>query len=180
MIPLKEATSVKHKQAERMPFNIRMFKGLLSKSEYLFYINQQLQVFKAIESVGLPHASLSRSANVQEDINELNADGYYADFVLESTHAYANYLKSLSRETILPHVYLNYLALIFGGQMIKNSVPSTGKMYEFENMNEAVQSIRMVQKDEWADEVNKGFDFNIAIFEELETECAKALLFNQS
>jgi heme oxygenase len=41
-------------------------------------------------------------------------------------------------------------------------------MYEFENMNEAASTIRVLQKDEWADEVNKGFDFNIAILEELE------------
>ena len=45
MTPLKEATSEKHKQAERMPFNIRMFKGELSKNDYLLYLNQQLQIF---------------------------------------------------------------------------------------------------------------------------------------
>ncbi len=179
-LPLKEATSEKHKQAERMPFNIRMFKGLLSKSEYLLYLNQQLQLFKTIESIGLPHTSLARTAKVQEDINELNSEGYYSDFILENTYSYVNYLKTMSAEEILPHVYLNYMAIMFGGQMIRNSVPSKGQLYEFENMNEAIQSIRAVQKNEWADEVNKGFDFNIAIFGELETECAKALLFTQA
>ncbi len=39
MLPLKEATSIKHKVAERMPFNARMFSGLLSKDEYLFHLN---------------------------------------------------------------------------------------------------------------------------------------------
>jgi hypothetical protein len=33
------------------------------------------------------------------------------------------------------------------------------------------KSIRNVQKNEWADEVNKGFDFNVSILDELETEC---------
>jgi len=60
---------------------------------------------------------------------------------------------------------------MFGGQMMKKAVPSTGRMYVFDNTQEAIQTIRNVQKDEWADEVNKGFDFNILIFEELETEC---------
>ena len=50
MLPLKEATSIKHKQAERMPFNARMFRGQLSKNEYLLYLTQQLQIFQAIES----------------------------------------------------------------------------------------------------------------------------------
>ena len=171
MLPLKEATSTKHKIAERMPFNARMFRGLLTKEQYLLYLNQQLQIFKAIERIGLPHADLKRIQNVQADMEELKAQVHSAELVLSSTKAYSDYLSSLSYEAVLPHVYLNYLALVFGGQMIKKSVPSTGRMYDFENMQDAVQSIRAVQKDEWADEVNKGFDHNIAIFEELESQC---------
>ncbi len=171
MLPLKEATSIKHKLAERMPFNSRMFKGLLSKDEYLLYLNQQLQIFQAIEHIGLPHSSLARTLNVQADIDELKSQGFDSDTILNSTVAYVDYLRSLSYDQVLPHIYLNYMAIMFGGQMMKNAVPSTGRMYVFENMQEAIQSIRNVQKDEWAEEVNKGFDFNISIFEELETEC---------
>jgi heme oxygenase len=170
MIPLKEATSVKHKQAERMPFNVRMFKRLLSRNEYLLYLDQELQIFQTVESKGLPHSSLKRTENIQADIDELKSQGYYSGLILNSTKAYVAYLSSLSYEQILPHIYLNYMAIMFGGQMMKKAVPSTGKMYVFDNMEEAIQAIRNVQKDEWADEVNKGFDFNIMIFEELETE----------
>lgn len=180
MLPLKEATSIKHKQAEIMPFNIRMFRGLLSRQEYLLYLNQQLQIFKAIESKGLPHGSLSRIEKVQSDIDELKSQGYNSDIVLNSTRAYADYLDSLTYEQVLPHVYLNYMAIMFGGQMMKNAVPSAGRMYNFENMQETIQSIRSVQKDEWADEVNKGFDFNIVILDELETECNKEQLISTS
>jgi hypothetical protein len=35
-------------------------------------------------------------------------------------------------------------------------------------MMECAGAIRAIQKDEWADEVNKGFDFMIEIFKELE------------
>jgi heme oxygenase len=171
MLPLKEATGIKHKQAERMPFNTRMFRGLLSKNEYLLYLNQQLQIFQTVESIGLPHSSLKRTQHVQADIKELKAQGHNSDLILNSTSAYTDYLSSLSYEQILPHVYLNYMAIMFGGQIIKKAVPSTGRMYVFDNMEEVIQTIRNVQKDEWADEVNKGFDFNILILEELETEC---------
>ena len=173
MLPLKEATSEKHKVAERMPFNGRMFRGLLSKTEYLLYLNQQLQIFQAIEQKDLPHESLKRVESVQADIMDLKSQGIQNERVLSSTKAYADYLAGLSNEGILPHIYLNYMAIMFGGQMIKKAVPSVGNMYEFSNMQEAIQSIRAVQKDEWADEVNKGFDFNIAIFDELEKECQK-------
>lgn len=171
MLPLKEATSPKHKIAERMPFNVRMFRGLLTKEQYLLYLNQQLQIFQAIEKIGLPHSSLKRTEHVQADMEELKAQGHSADLILGSTKAYADYLSSLSYEEVLPHVYLNYMALIFGGQMIKKSVPSTGRMYTFDDMQDVVQAIRAVQSDNWADEVNKGFDFNISIFEELEAQC---------
>jgi len=177
MLPLKEAISIKHKQAETMPFNARMFKGLLNKNEYQLYLNQQLHIFKSIENIGLPNENLTRVESVQADLDELSAQGFNSDLVLKSTRAYSDYLSSLSYEQVLPHVYLNYLAIVFGGQMIKKVVPSSGKMYDFNNMPEAVQSIRAVQIDEWADEVNKGFDFNISIFDEIETECINKYSF---
>jgi heme oxygenase len=173
MIPLKEATGIKHKQAETMPFNTRMFRGLLSKDEYLLYLSQLLQIFQAIEGIGLPHNSLKRVERLQADIDELKSQGCTNGVVLNSTRVYADYLGDLSYEQVLPHIYLNYLAIVFGGQMIRKSVPSSGKMYDFDHVQEAIQSIRNVQQDAWADEVNKGFDFNIAIFNELETECDK-------
>ncbi|MFN8277434.1 MAG: biliverdin-producing heme oxygenase [Chitinophagales bacterium] len=171
MTPLKEATSEKHKLAERMPFNVRMFRGQLTKTQYALYLTQQHQIFSAIEAVGVPHPALCRVAATEQDIRELVEQGHHAGSVLPATQQYAQYLSTLNRDTILPHVYLNYLALIYGGQMMKKMVPSTGRMYEFEQMQEAVQAIRAVQQDAWADEVNKGFDFNIAIFDELEKAC---------
>jgi len=168
MIPLKEATAEKHKQAERMPFNVRMFRGQLGKEEYFLYLVQQAEIFKVIEDIGTPHKGLDRLASVQADILELNAAGFAQEDVLESTNAYSQYLSKLNATQVLPHVYLNYLAIMFGGQMMKKAVPSTGRMYDFENMQESLQAVRRVQKDEWADEVNKGFDYLIAIFDELE------------
>jgi hypothetical protein len=51
---------------------------------------------------------------------------------------------------------------------MKSKVPGSGRMYDFDNMMECVGSIRAIQKDEWVDEVNKGFDFLINIFDELQ------------
>ena len=178
MLPLKEATSDKHKQAERMPFNTKMFKGLLSKNEYLLYLNQQLQIYQTLERIGLPNHDLNRTEKVQADIDELRSQGYHDTTVLNSTRDYVDYLGTLSYEEALPHIYLNYMAVMFGGQMMKKVVPSSGKMYDFNNMQESIRSIRQVQKDEWADEVNKGFDFNILIFDELEAESINGQLYS--
>ena len=106
---------------------------------------------------------------MQADIDELEAKGYSARIVLKSTKNYTDYLSALNAEEILPHVYLNYLAIMFGGQIMKEKVPSSGKMYEFENGKEGMMAIRKVQKDEWADEVNKAYEYVIDICEELES-----------
>jgi heme oxygenase len=168
MLPLKEATSEKHRIAERMPFNIRMFKGELDKQAYLHYLVQQQHLFNVLESDLLPHPALNRSVAVGADIAELLAAGAQRGDVLESTMAYGDYLRGLNQADRLPHVYLHYLALMFGGQMMKSKVPSAGKIYDFEQMQDALMAVRQIQQDSWAGEVNKGFDYTIAIFEALE------------
>jgi heme oxygenase len=164
---LREATAELHSKAEKMEFNQRMFRGELSTDEYVKYLYQQVSIFDAIESEELPHPSLARTDKVKEDILELKSTFDIMN-ILPITTAYSYYLSTLTKEERLPHVYLHYLALAYGGQMMKNQTPGSGKMYDFEDMQEAVGSIRAIQRDEWADEVNKGFQFIINIADELQ------------
>ncbi len=172
MLPLKEAIAEKHSLAEKMTFNQRMFNGELSKEEYIAYLCQQLGIFDTIEKHTLPHPSLNRVESVLADIEELMEVETNMQLQIEllySTQQYRDYLETLSDEEILPHVYLNYLALMFGGQMMKSKTPGSGKMYEFDgDMREIAGSIRAIQKDEWADEANKALDYNINILDELQ------------
>ena len=164
---LREATAELHSKAEKMEFNQRMFRGELSTEEYVKYLYQQLSIFDGIESNELPHASLARVDKVKEDILELTSQLDIMN-ILPITLAYSHYISTLTQEERLPHVYLNYLALAYGGQIMKTKVPGSGKMYDFDNMQEAVGAIRATQKDEWADEVNKGFEYIIIILDELQ------------
>jgi len=172
MLPLKEAIAEKHSLAEKMTFNQRMFRGELSKEEYTLYLCQQMGIFDAIERFELPHPSLNRVSNVLADIKELVGAGENEGVqiaLLDSAKQYRKYLSELTQEELLPHVYLNYMAIMFGGQMIKKNVPGAGKMYEFDgDMKEIAGTIRAIQKDEWADEANKALDYNINIFDELQ------------
>ena len=167
---LKEATAELHSKAEKMEFNQRMFRGELSTEEYTLYLYQQLAIFDVIEVHELPHPALDRAGKVFEDIKELVGEGQIQITPLQATNEYRKYLNTLTKEEQLPHVYLNYLAIMFGGQMIKSKVPGSGKMYEFEgDMRELIGSIRAIQNDEMADEVNKGFQYIINILDELQT-----------
>ena len=166
---LKEATAAKHKEAERKNFNMLMFGGKLTLPQYALYLKSQYAIFSAIEdNHTLPHPDLNRKQAVKDDLNSLGLEyEYLYNTPDEKTKLYAEYLKTLSYEEVLPHIYLNYLAIMFGGQMMKAKTPGTGKMYDFNDMNAAAGAVRAVQSDDWADEVNKGFDFMIAIFDEL-------------
>jgi hypothetical protein len=57
---------------------------------------------------------------------------------------------------------------MFGGQLMKEKTPGSGRVYEFDNMKDVVMSIRSIQKDEWADEANKGLDYHIGMYDELQ------------
>lgn len=166
---LREQTAELHSKAEKMPFNQRMFRGELSNLEYVNYLLQQMTIFDEFENRDLVIKGLDRKEKVIEDILELN-NGKLSEenMVCPATVYYATYLKNLNDVDILPHVYLNYLAIAYGGQMMKKVVPGSGKMYDFDNIQELIGSIRVIQKDEWANEVNKGFQFLIAIFDELQ------------
>jgi len=162
---LKEATAELHSKAEKMKFNQRMFRGELSNDEYLNYLIQQSYIFQEIENRDLPHPNLNRLSSINDDINEL---GGYKFKISKPTTDYVVYLGDLNQSSLNAHIYLNYLALVYGGQIMKSKVPGSGKMYEFEGeMMELIGSVRAIQKDEWADEVNKGFQYIINILDEL-------------
>lgn len=167
MKPLKEATHDKHKEAERMLFNVKMFKGELSVEQYTQYLLSQLEIFSTIEeNFQMPHEGLRRKEAVMKDLKGMGVR--QLEIVDSATLNYSTYLRGLTQEEVNAHIYLNYLAIMFGGQMMKRMTPGPGNMYEFEDMNESAATIRAIQKDEWADEVNRGFDFMIEIFKELE------------
>lgn len=168
---LREATSELHRKAEKMEFNQRMMNNELTIEEYVNYLESQYAIFEKIERLfTLPEPGLARSGRVLNDLNEL---GETTPNVSDKTMEYIDYLSTLDNDSIQPHIYLNYLALVFGGQIIKTKIHGSGKMYEFDNMHASAAAIRLIQKDEWANEVNKGFEFIINILDELQNNTGR-------
>jgi heme oxygenase len=172
---LREATAELHSKAEKMEFNQRMLEGVLSPLEYKRYLIQQLAIFSELETQpdgnSLPHGSLNRTDALISDIEELNEQFNMANEIVsvsKSTKDYLLHLMGTNGNSYNAHVYLNYLALVYGGQMIKSKVPGSGKLYEFENIKECIESIRAIQNDEMANEVNIGFTHIINILDELQ------------
>jgi heme oxygenase len=164
---LKEIIEPLHRRAEQMEFTQRMMKGELSAEEYSMYLYQLKLIFNMIEIHELPHPDLGRYDKAQEDMWELESasDDVY---MLNMTSKYVDYLSNLSREDIMAHIYVNYMALMYGGQMMKDKVPGSGRVYDFDNLIQCIQSIRDIQHEGWGHEANVGLLYNIAILDELQ------------
>lgn len=166
---LREATMVKHKMAEQMPFNTLLMEGKLAKEQYFMYLISLYHIFDVLENRVQFPSNMVRKDSTIKDIYELLDNKN--DFQLKPTNKtwdYCIHLMNLNDDDLWPHIYLNYMALLFGGQIIKTKIPGSGNIYDFKDAQEVIKLIREKQKDEWADEVNKGYDFMIEIFRELE------------
>lgn len=162
---LKEATAELHSKAEKTQFSQLIFSGTIPEQEYAYYLFNMYHIHKALEEkYELPHPSLNRCKAIEKDISvliRLRMD------LTESTKRYIDHINSLTEEQWRAHIYVNYLAIAYGGQMIKSKVPGLGSYYDIENMKECVGAIRALLTDDMADEANKGFQFNIDVLEDM-------------
>jgi heme oxygenase len=164
---LKEIIEPLHRRAEQMEFTQRMLKGELSSYEYSMYLYQLKQIFNILEKDELPHPDIARYDKVQEDIWELESAPNDIG-MLNFTAKYISHLGRLSRDERVAHIYINYMALMYGGQMMKSKVPGSGRVYDFDDIKGCIQSIRDIQHEGWGHEANVGLLYNIAILDELQ------------
>jgi heme oxygenase len=162
---LKEATADLHSKAEKTQFSQLIFSGTIPEQEYAYYLFNMYHIHNTLESkYELPHPSLNRCKSIEKDLGgliKLKMD------LTESTKKYIDYINTLSEDQWKAHIYVNYLAIVYGGQMIKSKVPGLGAYYVIENMQECVGVIRAFLTDDMSDEANKGFQFNIDVLENI-------------
>jgi heme oxygenase len=162
---LKDAIEIKHREAEQHPFMQRMYTGSLTSVEYANYLYQLFFIFGTLEYYTLPHFCMYRTWRIMEDIDELIDRKQL--IICENTRYYINYLHTRTEDEIRAHIYLHYMALMYGGQIMQKKVPGAGSIYTFDNLSDAIQEVRRTQRDEWADEANMGLTHFITILDEL-------------
>ena len=83
--------------------------------------------------------------------------------------AYQKHIRALSDPS--PHIYLNYMALLFGGQILKKHYPTSSSVYQFPDITQARSYFRtFVPTDlspDYISEVRKGFQFQLSIIKEI-------------
>ena len=89
---------------------------------------------------------IARTAHMVKDLTTLSCPVYQKR---ESTTAYIHHIESLTNpQDVLAHVYTLHMGDMYGGQILKNLVPSIGTMYEFTNRSELVKIIRKNRTDD--------------------------------
>lgn len=173
---LREQIADKHEAAEKTKFVEFLLIGKIPKRMYADYLYNQYLCYRVMEEKAQEQGLLSdmpdlwRASKMKEDLDELTPTLAEEGLTIyESTLEYMKYV-TVEPVNLLAHVYVRHFGDMYGGQMIKKVVPSSGKMYEFENRKEMIDKIRPMLTEDLGTEANKCFDFVIKLFNELEHE----------
>ena len=179
MSKLKELTWENHQKAERTEHARKLLKGMTPQEYHTYLYNQYVQ-YAVLENranelgVLTGIENICRAKNIFADIVELeNLFDIKRDTnVLRPVVArYTGHIMGLeTKDDVLAHIYVRHFGDMYGGQMIRKRNPGSGKMYDFENVEELKTTVRSMLSDEMADEANRCFEFAMQLFEELGNE----------
>ena len=165
MSTLRELTAREHEIAENTLFmRLLICKGL-KPTEYLQYLTQLELIYSALEFVATREGimdefkGISRVSKIREDIEELSATTKSRAELCWQTIAYHNQIVRMTdRKEILAHFYVRFAGDMYGGQMLKSLVPSTGRMYDFgDNLPILRQKMREISTPDLAEYAKDAF-----------------------
>jgi heme oxygenase len=179
MSKLKELTWENHQRAERTEHARKLLKGM-TPVEYHRYIYNQYVQYAVLESRTATLGMLTgiedivRAPNIKEDMIELETQHNIqrsVDLLCPVVNQYTAHVMQLeNKDDLLAHIYVRHFGDMYGGQMIRKRNPGSGKMYDFENVEELKATVRAMLNDNMADEANRCFEFAMQLFEELGDE----------
>jgi heme oxygenase len=161
----------------------------MTPDEYHTYLCNQYEIYNVLEiqaeanGVLVGIENIKRADKILADIEELeeenpsllkHADDNFGELICSVTVEYIMYISKLvNYNRLLAHVYVRHFGDMYGGQMIAKRNPGSGKMYEFENVDELKEIVRSRLDDEMSDEANMCFQFAIQLFNELEKKATQ-------
>jgi heme oxygenase len=169
---LKEQTQDLHEIAENNKFAQLLLSGNINKKQYAKYLSNMWFIYSILEKIAETAGVLKgiedikRADAIKQDILELNV-GIDNQAFAPSTYMYVQYLGEMDPKKSLAHVYVRHFGDLYGGQILKTKVPGSGKMYEFANRKELINSTRALLTDDLGSEARVGFEYAIALFEDL-------------
>jgi len=173
---LKELTWEHHQNAERTEFADLLLSGDIHPRLYQKYLHSQLIIYSILESaIDLPLElqGVFRSNLIMEDLQELEAEHRFKELkeFLPSVDDYVEHITQLKEKednhSLIAHIYVRHFGDMHGGQIIKQNVPGSGLMYEFENRSDLISGIRELLDDDMVKEAKICFSFAERLFYEL-------------
>jgi len=159
---IRNETKDLHDKVDSTPFVQNMIDGKQSPFARSRWLMSQYKILESLDS----HVELQyqRLDHLKNDLLELPVMSPAAP-----ASAYQKHIRGLSDPN--PHIYLNYMALLFGGQILKKHYPTSSSVYQFPHITEARSYFRtFVPTDlspDYISEVRKGFQFQLAIISEI-------------
>ena len=179
---LKQLTWDNHKKAERKKFASILMSGKITPELYYKYLTNQYYMYVMLEEClricGFEKKHpVYRAELMRDDMQELEEKyGFVFDPALlcRVTSEYVTHVENLEKNEdlygLIAHMYVRHFGDMYGGAMIKEKIPGSGSMYEFEDKENLQTELRALLSDDMADEANRCFEFAIRLFEELVDE----------
>lgn len=158
MTTLKELTWENHKLAEQTTVMQLLLNNTISNSLYCDLVYTKYVIYKTIEdrvqfnTRCLPRAQLA--------LNDWQNMRYSLPNDFDSLGEYLARLRTIPIKDLDAHVYVHYLAPLYGGQIIKRVIAGRfpTQLYEFDNPQAAIAEVRSRSTLELAQEANWAFE----------------------
>ena len=171
---IKELTQEIHRYAETRPFVRTLFSGKMNPRLYAIYLYNQFHMYEVLEVCAMSHGILNdlpeilRCKNIRADFEELWDSGINPP-LCPVVDEYLKHILSIKDDPkkLLAHIYVRHMGDLYGGQMIAQRVPGSGKYYQFDNPEELKLKIRVKIDDSMADEAKLCFTYAARFLDEM-------------
>lgn len=167
MTTLKELTWCAHKRAEQTHIMCALLTDQISKELYCDLLYTKYEIYRTIEDrVTFNNVELYRAQATLNDWQTLKCS---LPRCISSLDKYVSHVRSCDSEHIWGHVYVHYLAPLYGGQIIKKKIehrlPVT--LYEFADPQAAIAEVRSHLGIHLVREANLAFESVIEYYSDL-------------
>lgn len=167
---LREAIKLQHDAAEAHPLTALLLSGDVDKNIYADLLYNQTLIYQAIENRLNAEfdyfwlADVKRQDAMRQDLSELEAVNLT---LFQSTLDAIARITSIDSRSLHAHLYVNHLADMYGGQILKRSLPGSCKRYEFEDRAACIERVRSVLDDDLSDEAVVAFSHALKLLDDV-------------
>ena len=167
MITLKELTWDAHKRAEQTKIMCELLADTIHKDVYCDLVYTKYEIYRTIEDrVQFESPDLRRA---QAALNDWQVMGCHLPKCIPALDEYLTHVRSCLTDQIWGHVYVHYLAPLYGGQIIKKKIAHRlpVQLYEFTDPAAAIAEVRKNLNVNLVAEANLAFESVITYYEHL-------------